>query len=346
MRTLVRARGFAAVAIHTLAISIGGTAAIFTSSTVFCSSRCHTPIRTPIVRIWERTPTGFNNWVSAENFRLEASGGARSSRSPRGHSDRSRLPGEKNRSGCAGPACRPLPTSMHMASKAARGRTFSPDEDQPGKERVVVLSHRLWATQFGNDPGIVGRTIVAALTRARCGVAETSAFDPRVLPGGGRSRSSLANGPATFTGFQAAGPAETGVTLEQARAEMDATARRSPQLSSVEQGPGTLSSGVGTPSPSMPSSGYNRSPPAFRPSEMGCPRLRQPRQPDARAGSPAPARSPCARRWALDAAVWCGSSSPRASCSRSAAARSGSLGYGMIAGLARLLPPLPAQWLG
>ncbi len=39
------------------------------------------------------------------------------------------------------------------------GRTFSADEDQPGKERVVVLSNRLWQRRFGSDRNIVGQQL-------------------------------------------------------------------------------------------------------------------------------------------------------------------------------------------
>ena len=38
------------------------------------------------------------------------------------------------------------------------GRTFIASEDQPGT-RVVILSHHLWASHFGANPDIVGRTI-------------------------------------------------------------------------------------------------------------------------------------------------------------------------------------------
>ena len=41
----------------------------------------------------------------------------------------------------------------------ARGRTFLPDEDQPGRESVVILSDQLWRQRFGADANVVGRTI-------------------------------------------------------------------------------------------------------------------------------------------------------------------------------------------
>ena len=47
-----------------------------------------------------------------------------------------------------------------LGIQAALGRTFSEEEDQPGHDRVAVLSDRLWRTRFHADPGIVGRKIV------------------------------------------------------------------------------------------------------------------------------------------------------------------------------------------
>jgi len=38
------------------------------------------------------------------------------------------------------------------------GRTFSPNEDEPGN-RVVILSHGLWQRRFGGDPAIVGKSV-------------------------------------------------------------------------------------------------------------------------------------------------------------------------------------------
>ncbi|MEK6287007.1 MAG: ABC transporter permease [Acidobacteriota bacterium] len=39
------------------------------------------------------------------------------------------------------------------------GRGFLPDEDKPGAEAVVVLSHALWQQQFGAAPGIIGQQV-------------------------------------------------------------------------------------------------------------------------------------------------------------------------------------------
>ncbi len=40
------------------------------------------------------------------------------------------------------------------------GRSFSPDEEQPGNDKVVILSEGLWARSFGRDHGIVGKSII------------------------------------------------------------------------------------------------------------------------------------------------------------------------------------------
>jgi len=42
----------------------------------------------------------------------------------------------------------------------ALGRPFRPDEDLvPGRDAVIVLAHETWTEQFGEDPGIIGRTV-------------------------------------------------------------------------------------------------------------------------------------------------------------------------------------------
>src|SRR5574341_99368 len=42
---------------------------------------------------------------------------------------------------------------------AARGRSFEPGDDLPGRDRIVLLSDALFQGRFGGDPSIVGQTI-------------------------------------------------------------------------------------------------------------------------------------------------------------------------------------------
>ncbi|HET7133764.1 MAG TPA: ABC transporter permease, partial [Gammaproteobacteria bacterium] len=46
-----------------------------------------------------------------------------------------------------------------LGLKPSLGRWFDAEHDNVGAERVAVLTYRAWRTRFGEDPGIVGRTI-------------------------------------------------------------------------------------------------------------------------------------------------------------------------------------------
>jgi len=46
-----------------------------------------------------------------------------------------------------------------LRSNAIQGRTFTPDEEQPGHDQVVVIGHRLWQRAFGANPNIIGQTL-------------------------------------------------------------------------------------------------------------------------------------------------------------------------------------------
>src|SRR5437867_1611559 len=39
------------------------------------------------------------------------------------------------------------------------GRNFSPDEDRPGGEHVVLISHTIWQQRFNRDPSVLGQTL-------------------------------------------------------------------------------------------------------------------------------------------------------------------------------------------
>lgn len=46
-----------------------------------------------------------------------------------------------------------------LGVKPVLGRTFLPDEDQPGNSDVAVISHSLWQRRFGSDPNVAGKII-------------------------------------------------------------------------------------------------------------------------------------------------------------------------------------------
>lgn len=105
------------------------------------------------------------------------------------------------------------------------GRVFTPEEESLSGPNVVILSHELWATQFGSDPAIVGRAlslsgvpyeVVGVMPR---GLGEQDFWIPlRPSADLRESRGAL--------WLPVIGRLAPGVTLEQAQTEMSAIARR------------------------------------------------------------------------------------------------------------------------
>ncbi len=60
------------------------------------------------------------------------------------------------------------------------GRNFKAEENEPGKNTTVILSHGLWQRRFGSDPNIVGKTMqVNGLIRTIIGVMPAEFNFPR-----------------------------------------------------------------------------------------------------------------------------------------------------------------------
>ena len=113
-----------------------------------------------------------------------------------------------------------------FGAAVVRGRTFTPEEDLPGGERVVVLGHRLWTTQFNSDPDVVGKTIsLSGEPYTIVGVLADFDFEefgrtPQVWVPFQLDPNTADQGHY----FQAAGRLKPGVTLEQAKARLELSA--------------------------------------------------------------------------------------------------------------------------
>ncbi|MFY9608133.1 MAG: ABC transporter permease [Blastocatellia bacterium] len=116
-----------------------------------------------------------------------------------------------------------------LGVEPALGRAFTEDEEEPGKDQVVVLSNRLWQRSFGGDPGIIGQPIsLNGVNRTVVGVMPASFAFPEkrtelwipvaLTPQRKQARNSIS--------FKAVGRLKPGVTMEQASADMGAIAKR------------------------------------------------------------------------------------------------------------------------
>ena len=107
--------------------------------------------------------------------------------------------------------------------RALVGRPFLPEEFEPGRDNVVLLSEAFWRTRFGADTSLVGRQLVLdSIPRTVVGVMPEAALAPYgaevFLPKVFRGDETADRASAYWTVMARIAP---GVTLEQARAEMD-----------------------------------------------------------------------------------------------------------------------------
>jgi predicted permease len=109
----------------------------------------------------------------------------------------------------------------------ALGRSFSADEDRPGAAQVAVISSRLWASQFGSDPGVLGRPIrIDGVARQIVGVSpawiDTTGSADVFLP----AAFDQANPPTGNFGWNAIARLKPGVQPEAAAAHLEPLLKR------------------------------------------------------------------------------------------------------------------------
>jgi putative ABC transport system permease protein len=226
-RMLVKSPAFAAVTVITLALGIGANTAIFSmvNSVLLRPLPFDQPERVMLVaETWQ----GQNGSVSAGNFvdwqqqntAFEQLAAAQvSSFNFAAQDTPERVVGDR------------VTHNFFSVFGVAPmlGRTFARSEDQPGSERVAVLSERVWRQRFQSDPSILGRTVQMDGSGYTVIGIMPAKFDP------------IQNGeelwvPIAFTperkaqhdehSFLVVGRLRPGVSIEQGQSEMDAIAHR------------------------------------------------------------------------------------------------------------------------
>ena len=161
LRRLLRTPGFTLVVLLTLALGIGANTAVF--SAVHAVLLRPLPYREAerLVVVDHHYPSlkGLLAGVSAPGFvdyrdrvRLFEASAAQTGWGPNltGAGEPERLAGARVSGGYF----------QTLGVAPALGRALRPDEDAPGRERVVVLSDGFWRRRFGADPAVVGRTLL------------------------------------------------------------------------------------------------------------------------------------------------------------------------------------------
>ena len=161
LRTLRRAPGFTTMAILTVALGVGANTAVFSvvdGVLLRPLSYAH-PDR--LVKLSEvpasRRASAARFGIAAanlEHYRLAQSfeglaGYTRMSRTLTGSGEPVQVLGEE------------VTTDLFalLGASAALGRVFGPDEDDPGRRGVVILTYAFWHAKFGGDRAILGRTL-------------------------------------------------------------------------------------------------------------------------------------------------------------------------------------------
>jgi predicted permease len=229
LRTLNRSRGFALTAILVTALGVGANTAAFSVADFVLLRPLPFPDSDSVVRLCEGPKEGGGwgcmNQLSPANYRDLRAMSASFQSLGAFATDAVNLVGggEPRRLAISPLTPEVLPL---LAVQPALGRVFGPAALD---ERTVVLSHGLWQSQFGGDPGILGRAITLNGTPFTViGVMPRTFYFP--------SRDYQLWRPLVFRAddyenrgnsyVEAVGRLRPGVTFEQARAELSSLADR------------------------------------------------------------------------------------------------------------------------
>ncbi len=161
LRSLRHSPGFTAVALVTIALGIGINTAIFSVVNGIVLRALPYPEPEKLVSIWEnheRRGGPANEWTGRMTF-MDWREKSRSFTAMSAVDDWGpTLTGIDHPDVLNGSRVTVGYFSV-LGVAPALGRAFLPEEEIPGNERVVVLSHALWQERFGGDPEILERTL-------------------------------------------------------------------------------------------------------------------------------------------------------------------------------------------
>lgn len=171
LRVLKASPGLTCIAAISLAIGIGGNAAIFSVVNGVLLRPLPYPQAERLVTPTGQYPKGAFEAIKTRSRSMEIAAYTYSSDPQFCHFN---LTG-------SGEAMRVLGSSVSdnlfsvLGAEAELGRTFRAGEDQPGRDRLVILSHALWRTKFAGDPRIIGKPItIDGVDREVAGVMPAS----------------------------------------------------------------------------------------------------------------------------------------------------------------------------
>ncbi|OIR03743.1 macrolide export ATP-binding/permease protein MacB [mine drainage metagenome] len=158
-RSLLKSPGFTAIAIVTLALGIGLSTSAFSLANAFLLRLLSYPNSAELVRVFRSTPQARGQSHSPADYLDIHNGATCFSDSASYYNDLNSL-AEPDQ-----PAQQV--SGLWVASNFLKligvqpsiGRDFTPDENQPGKGNVVILTQRLWSSRFSSDPKVIGRTL-------------------------------------------------------------------------------------------------------------------------------------------------------------------------------------------
>jgi len=183
-RLLGKNRGFSVATLLTLALCIGATTAIF--STVYSLLLKPLPFSEPerIVELYtSAAKAGLNKMPANVPFYLDYSKNGKSYELLGLWTSSQIMFGEDNAAERLWGARATSEIFPLLRVQPELGTFFTAEQNRPGADKVVVLTHSFWLSQFGGDPAVLGKTVrIDVDTYKVIGVAPRlfEAFDARV----------------------------------------------------------------------------------------------------------------------------------------------------------------------